>query len=427
MDNKLFAGCFFAVLFVGLFFFLSVAGCDAKREPEIKIEGKFIKDNEHIAPLPPMGYSTWNEVRFEVSDQLIREVADSMVRTGLRDLGYVYVNIDDGWQGRRDKEGNLRPDPRKFPHGMKNLVDYIHNRGLKAGIYTDLGKKGCSGRTGSYGYYQQDADQFAAWGFDYVKVDACGADRMQLDFAEHYAMFAQALKDAVPPRDILLNICEWGQEQPWKWAPDIGHTWRVGYDIDNQGDYWDGVLYEIDQAVPRGKIVGPGRFNDLDSLEVGVVSDKQGKKSLTYDESVSNFSMWAILTAPLILGLDVTTLDSPGSYSSQFADIIMNEEVIAVNQDPACIQGRLVAETGPGLQVYVKPLGGPSSGERAVVLLNRSETPARMEVTADHLGLQPGFEVRDLWARENKGSNLDSYADIVPPHGSVMLKISGEN
>ena len=378
-----------------------------------------------IGATPPMGYSTWNAVRFNVSDQLIRDISDSMARTGLKDLGYVYVNIDDGWQGGRDSNGNIYPDSARFPHGMKALADYVHSLGLKIGIYTDIGLIGCGGRVGSYGYYQQDVNLFAEWGFDYIKVDACGADTQGLDFKTQYIEFHQALKNATPYRDIFLNVCEWGQQQPWNWAPEFANTWRVGYDIDNQGDYWDGVLYEIDQAAPHWNVAGPGHFNDPDSLEVGVISDRPGKSGLNYTESVSNFSMWAILSAPLMLGLDVTALDQPGSYSSQFADIIMNAEVIAIDQDPAGIQGRKVNESFPGLQVYSKPLGSQTSGERAVVLLNRTNQPATMTVTADQIGLKESFEVRDLWEHEDKGTYVYSYSDTVPAHGSVMLKITG--
>lgn len=381
-----------------------------------------------LSATPPMGYSTWNAVRFDVSDELIRQVADSMVRNGLLELGYEYVNIDDGWQGGRDSKGNLYPVASRFPFGMKALADYVHSKGLKIGIYTDLGEIGCGGRVGSYGYYQKDVDQFAEWGFDYVKVDACGANAMGLDFKTYYKQFGDALANANPKRDILYNICEWGQQQPWKWAPDIGHTWRVGYDIDNQGEYWQGVLYEIDRTLPHADVAGPGHFNDPDSLEVGVIADRYpGQQSLTYIESQSNFSMWSILASPLMLGLDVTTLDVPGSYSSQFADIIKNAEVIAINQDVAGIQGKIVDESTAGLQVFSKPLGSRDSNERAVVLFNRTDAPARMTVTANMIGLKHMDAVRDLWKKKDMGAYVNGYSDIVPPHGSVMLKVSGVN
>ena len=381
--------------------------------------------DDTLGATPPMGYSTWNAVRFNVSDALIRKVADSMVSTGLRDLGYLYVNIDDGWQGGRDAKGKMYADSTRFPNGMKALADYVHSKGLKIGIYTDIGRVGCGGRVGSYGYYQQDVNQFAEWGFDYIKVDACGADSMGLDFKTQYKEFSDALKNANPAREILFNICEWGKQQPWKWAPEIGNTWRTGYDIDNQGDYWKGVLYEVDQTVPHADVAGPGHFNDPDSLEVGVVSDKNGIKGLNYDESVANFSMWAVLAAPLMLGLDVTQLDTPNSYSSGFADIVKNAEVIAVDQDPAGIQGKKVDESTSGLQVYSKPLGSSTSGERAVVLLNRSNAPARMTVTSEQIGLLNTIKVRDLWRHEDMGTHAYSYSATVPSHGSVMLKIKG--
>jgi hypothetical protein len=417
MKKALFACTLFSVSLMGAV--SSVHGATATVQPEMQ-------DTSILGATPPMGYSTWNAVRFNVNEELIRNVADSMVSNGLRDLGYKYVNIDDGWQGTRDANGKLNADLTKFPSGMKSLADYVHSKGLKIGIYTDIGKIGCGGKTGSYGHYQQDVDQFAEWGYDYVKVDACGGDAMGLDFKTQYQQFKDALNQANPKRDILLNICEWGKQQPWKWAPSIGHTWRVGFDIDNQGDYWKGVLYEIDQTSPHADVAGPGHFNDPDSLEVGVIADKYpGQKSLSYEESKANFSMWAVLASPLMLGLDVTTLDEPDSYSSKFADIIKNAEVIAVDQDPAGIQGTKVDESVTGLQVYSKPLGSKTSGERAIVLLNRMDVPAEMTVTADQIGLLNTFTVRDLWKKENKGTYINSYSDIVPAHGSVMLKVSG--
>ncbi|MEC0089692.1 cohesin domain-containing protein [Paenibacillus macquariensis] len=413
--NKIFAMFLITVLFITLCF----TGIGSQKAYASH------QADDTLGATPPMGYSTWNAVRFNVSDALIRKVADSMVSTGLRDLGYLYVNIDDGWQGGRDAKGKMYADSTRFPNGMKALADYVHSKGLKIGIYTDIGRVGCGGRVGSYGYYQQDVNQFAEWGFDYIKVDACGADSMGLDFKTQYKEFSDALKNANPARDILFNICEWGKQQPWKWAPEIGNTWRTGYDIDNQGDYWKGVLYEVDQTVPHADVAGPGHFNDPDSLEVGVVSDKNGIKGLNYDESVANFSMWAVLAAPLMLGLDVTQLDTPNSYSSGFADIVKNAEVIAVDQDPAGIQGKKVDESTSGLQVYSKPLGSSTSGERAVVLLNRSNAPARMTVTSEQIGLLNTIKVRDLWRHEDMGTHAYSYSATVPAHGSVMLKIKG--
>jgi len=390
----------------------------------IQPEASPLQDTPILAATPPMGYSTWNAVRFNVNEELIRNVADSMVSNGLRDLGYKYVNIDDGWQGTRDATGKLNADLTKFPSGMKALADYVHSKGLKIGIYTDIGKIGCGGKTGSYGHYQQDVDQFAEWGYDYVKVDACGGDAMGLDFKTQYQQFKDALNQANPKRDILLNICEWGKQQPWKWAPSIGHTWRVGYDIDNQGDYWKGVLYEIDQTSPHADVAGPGHFNDPDSLEVGVIADKYpGQKSLSYEESKANFSMWAVLASPLMLGLDVITLDDPGSYSSKFADIIKNAEVIAVDQDSKGVQGILVSDTG-GLQVWAKELS--KEGTIAIALFNRTGSAANITVDFAQVGLDATTTVRDLWEHVDKGQFRGSYTANVPSHGVVMLKLEGK-
>ncbi|MFC5447123.1 discoidin domain-containing protein [Paenibacillus aestuarii] len=390
---------------------------------------------EGLALTPPMGYSTWNAVRRNVSDALIRKTVDSMVSNGLVDLGYKYINIDDGWwdtegaggsSNGRDKDGNILYNKNKFPNGMKSLTDYVHSKGMKIGIYTDIGQTGCS-YFGSYGYYQKDVDQFAEWGFDFIKLDACGGDAMGLDFKKQYAEFSQAIQNANPKRPMVLNICEWGKQQPWRWAPGIGQMWRVGFDIDNQGSFWNGVLYEIDRAAGHADIAGPGGWNDPDSLEVGVIADKPGQLSLNRDEAISNFSMWAILSAPLMLGLDVNTMDNPTTFSGQFADIVTNAEVIAVDQDAAGIQGTKVKESTPGLQVYAKPLISRTSGSRAVVLLNRTDAPTTMTVTSDQIGLLNQFSVRDLWQKNEMGMYTGSYSASVPAHGSVMLKISGTN
>jgi alpha-galactosidase len=239
-----------------------------------------------LAPVPPMGFNTWNRFGCNVDEALIRETADAMAETGMRDAGYRYLVIDDCWQVERGTDGRIVADPRKFAGGMKALADYVHSKGLLFGLYTDIGPKTCAGRPASQGFFDIDAATYAEWGVDYVKVDWCHCD--DLDAPTEYARFRDALRRTGRP--IVLSICEWGRNDPWKWAKGVGQLWRTTADI---GDNWASVVYIIGANSRHAAAAGPGGWNDPDMLEVG-------NGGMTYDEYKTHFSLWAIMAAPLM-------------------------------------------------------------------------------------------------------------------------------
>ena len=356
-----------------------------------------------LARTPPMGWNSWNKFGCNVSEQLIREQADAIVASGMRDAGYQYVVIDDCWQVARDAAGAIVADPERFPHGIKALADYVHARGLKFGIYTDAGTLTCQRRPGSFGHEAQDARTYAAWGVDYVKVDWCNTTG--LDAPTQYARFRDALARAGRP--IVFSICEWGVNQPWEWAPRVGNLWRTTDDVE---DRWPSMLANLDQTAQHAAVAGPGGWNDPDMLEVG-------NGGMTDDEYRAHFSLWAILAAPLIAGNDVRTM-SPATRA-----ILTNAEVIAVDQDPLGAQGILVWAGPPELQVWAKPL---ADGSRAVALLNRSTAAAKITADFRRAGLRAdSATVRDLWAHAEVGRFAREYSATVPAHAVVMVRVAG--
>ncbi len=355
-----------------------------------------------LARTPPMGWNSWNHFGCDVSDSLIRQTADAMAASGLRDAGYRYVVIDDCWQVARAADGTIVADSSRFPHGIKALADYVHRQGLSFGIYTDAGRKTCQGRPGTLGHELQDARTYAAWGVDYVKEDWCNAEG--LDARVQYARFRDAL--AHSGRAIVLSICEWGSNQPWEWGPATGNLWRTTDDIE---DRWGSMLGNLDQSAQHGTAAKPGAWNDPDMLEVG-------NGGMTDDEYRAHFSLWAIEAAPLIAGNDLRTM------SAATRAILGNAEVIAVDQDSLGAQGILVWTDGPELQVWAKPL---RDGSRAVALLNRSAAPAKITAYFSRTGLHgDSVRVRDLWAHADLGSFARSYAATVAPHAVQMLRFS---
>ncbi len=357
-----------------------------------------------LARTPPMGWNSWNKFGCNVSETLIKGIADAMVSSGMQAAGYEYVNIDDCWQTGRDSSGNIVADASRFPSGMKALADYVHAKGLKLGVYTDAGTATCAGRPGTLNHEQQDANTYAAWGVDYVKEDWCNTSG--LDPATQYAKFRDAL--AATKRPILFSICNWGVNSPWNWGPTTGNMWRTTGDI---SDSWNSMLSILDQNGQHASAAGPGAWNDPDMLEIG-----NGGMSAT--EYRTHMSMWAIMAAPLIAGNDIR------SMSAETHDILTAPEVIAVDQDPAGVQGVKVADNGAGLQVWAKRL--QQTGAVAVALLNRSGGTATITANWSAIGLASGSAtVRDLWARVDRGSYTNAYSASVPSHGTVLVKIVG--
>ena len=362
-----------------------------------------------LALVPPMGWNSWNKFGCNVNERLVRGAADTMVATGMRDAGYLYVVIDDCWQVDRDAQGTLIADPAKFPSGMKALGDYIHSKGLKLGIYSDAGSKTCGGRPGSQGREYQDAHTFAEWGADYLKYDWCWTGVRKGE--EAYALMADALRST--GRDVVFSICEWGKDRPWEWGPKIGNLWRTTTDIRNawtgRVKFQIGIVDIVDLNEPLYAHAGPGHWNDPDMLQVG-------NGGMSDVEERSHFSLWAIMAAPLMAGNDIANMDA------RVRDILLNKEVIAVDQDRLGIQGHRVRDDGD-LEVWSKPL---ADGGRALVLFNRG--PVAAEIAAKWTELdypsKMSAEIRDLWAHKSLGRKAGSFSATVPSHGVVMVRVT---
>jgi len=353
-----------------------------------------------LARTPPMGFSTWNHFQTNIDDRTIRAIADALVASGMRDAGYVYVNIDDGWQGARDDQGTLRPNE-KFPD-MKALADYLHARGLKLGIYTSPGPKSCAGFEASYGHEAQDARTFAAWGVDYLKYDWCSAGMIYDDdeMPAVYQKMGEALR--ATGRPIVYSLCQYGRVDVWKWgAAAGGNLWRTTGDIADAWQIMAGIGFAQDDLAP---FAGPGHWNDPDMLEVG-----NGR--MTAAEYRTHMSLWALLAAPLIAGHDVR------SAGPDTTAMLTNRAVIAIDQDPLGRPGRRVVQRGP-LEVWSRSLSGERS---AVGFFNRGTTPAKIEATFAELGLARRPVARDVWGERSLDVLERSVAADVEPHGVVLL------
>jgi alpha-galactosidase len=352
-----------------------------------------------LAPTPPMGWNSWNRFGCRIDENLIKETADAMVSSGMRDAGYKYVNIDDCWEASaRDEQGNLAADATRFPHGIKALADYVHAKGLKIGIYSSAGTMTCQKRPASIDREVQDATTFAAWGIDYLKYDNCNN---QLRAAvDRYQAMGDAL--AGTGRPIVFSICEWGENKPWAWGRFVGgQLWRTALDI---RDSWTSMLSILDKQVGLEKYSGPNAWNDPDMLEVG-----NGR--MTNAEYVAHFSLWALLNAPLIAGNDLR------SMNDSTRAILTNREVIAVDQDWGGKQGYKLKGDGV-TQVWIKPM---SNGDRAVVLLNRGPATATISATMKEIGLAPGqHAARDIWTRADRTADGEVSAPV-PSHSVAMF------
>jgi alpha-galactosidase len=371
--------------------------------------------SNNLALTPPMGWNSWNKFGCNVSEDMIKGMAEGMVKSDMKDAGYQYVVIDDCWQVSRDQDGNIVPDPQHFPSGIKALADYVHSLGLKFGIYSDAGSKTCAGRPGGLGHEYQDALKYAAWGVDYLKYDWCSTTTQEAKSS--YANIRHALDASGRP--IVLSICEWGTAKPWLWGKEVGgNLWRSTGDIQDrwgESKKWpdgsccsNGVLAIVDQQVGIESFAGPGHWNDPDMLEVG-------NGGMTTEEYRSHFSMWAMLAAPLIAGNDLRDM------KPEIHDILTNKEVIAVDQDPLGSDGKRIVKDGD-LEVWARPLQG---GNRAVILFNRSSAELKIGVGWDALGYPDHFSatVRDLWQHKDLGKFTGNFSATVPSHGVVMITV----
>ena len=357
---------------------------------------------EGLARTPQMGWNSWNRFQGDIDEDVIKGIADAMVSSGLRDAGYTYVNLDDCWHGRRDSDGFIQADPERFPHGMKALADYVHARGLKLGIYSDAGTETCAGRPGSMGHEFQDALQYARWGVDYLKYDWCNTADVNARGA--YRLMCDALRQAGRP--IFFSMCEWGDNQPWRWARDIGHSWRIGPDIwcsfDSTRVFPTYVQCSVMDCIHRNdslrRYAGPGHWNDPDMLEVG--------NGLTAGQDRAHFTMWCMMASPLILGNDVRSM-SAGTLA-----VLTNRDLIAVDQDTLGVQGlRLFSRDG--LDYWFKPLAG---GDWAMAVLNPTRRPVSCTLDWQDFNFTDGevsgcstafdkhiYKVKNLWTGRMEG------------------------
>ncbi|TDQ00730.1 NPCBM/NEW2 domain-containing protein [Labedaea rhizosphaerae] len=370
-------------------------------------------DPHNVAATPPMGWNDWYTFFCNVDENLVKQTADAMVSSGMRDAGYDYVNLDDCWAGARDADGNMTADPKKFPHGIKALADYVHGKGLKLGVYTDVGTKTCAGYAAGYNNEARDVNTFASWGVDFVKVDWCAVPyndfpgMSKQDVAKTlYSRWAKAFDEA--PRAMLFSMCVWEEAvESWEFAPELAQMWRTSTDY---SDNWDSFLRNGDQVARLHDLAGPGGWNDPDILMVG-----HGELDDTSYQS--QFSMWSMAAAPLLAGNDLR------SMSAATREILTNKEVIAIDQDKLGKAGYKVRAT-PDEDVWARPL---SNGDTAVLLVNRTDRDRLVQTNATELGLpkSSAYGTRDLWQHKTFES-AGTFSGYLPPHGSRMLRISGK-
>lgn len=377
---------------------------------------------EGLALTPPMGWNSWNHFGCDVDEALIMETADAMVASGMKDVGYQYIIIDDCWHGERDSLGFIHPHPERFPSGMKTLADYIHSEGLKFGIYSDAGWRTCAGCPGSRGYEYQDALTYAKWGVDYLKYDWCNTEGLNARGA--YLTMRDALYEAGRP--IVFSICEWGNDQPWEWGKDIGHLWRTTGDIavlfdgeEGHGTWssW-GVLQILDMRKGIRIYAGPDHWNDPDMMEVG--------NGMTVSEDRAHFSLWCILAAPLIAGNDLRHMNK------ETIKILTNKEAIEVDQDSLGIQGFKYLSMGK-LEIWVKPL---KRNDLAVCFMNRGKDKQKIEfdwkehtikddfVQREYRFDQNEYQIHDLWAKKDIGTTEKLFVSYIASHDVIFLRLS---
>ncbi|HEY6974966.1 MAG TPA: glycoside hydrolase family 27 protein [Chitinophagaceae bacterium] len=365
---------------------------------------------------PVMGWSSWNNFRTDINEQLIKQQADALVTSGMKAAGYTFINIDDGFWGGRDDKGYIIPHPVRFPGGMKNIAAYIHSKGLKAGIYSDAGIHTCASMwdkdtigsgMGLFGHEFHDLQQMLRdWDYDFIKVDWCGGDAMGLDEEVRYTMIANIIKQIRP--GTVYNVCRW--QFPGKWVCNIADSWRISGDIDNT---FKSILHIIDLNADLWKYAGPGHVNDMDMLQVG--------RGMTYEEDKTHFSMWCMMASPLLAGNDLSHM------SEETISILTNKEMIAIDQDALVYQARKLQDYGEQ-EVWARPLVHTMSGKVAVALLNRSDAAAGIALTIDSVGLDAakGYIIHDVWTKKTSGKEVKQELNFtVPPHGIIVLTITG--
>ena len=358
---------------------------------------------------PPLGWNSWNVFHENINEKQIQEIADAMVNSGLKDAGYIYLNLDDNWMDtKRDAQGNLQNNPKTFPSGMKAIADYVHAKGLKFGLYGDRGKRTChhynsnwQSESGSNGHEEQDAKKLAEWGVDYWKYDNCDSDPRTQE--KDYTAMSNALRNS--GRDIVFSICMWEYKD---WMPKIANLWRTTFDIGPEwiSTSWYRGVYEIIDANDKyWQIAKPGHWNDPDMLEVG-------NRGLSYEEQRSQMTMWSIMAAPIMISSDVRNM------SNETKELYLNKDMIAINQDSLGVQGHRVSDK-QGKQVWTKPL---KNGDLAVALLNNNSSTQTVECNFADIGVEGEVEVRDAWKKKDLGA-LSHVSVELPAHGSALLRL----
>lgn len=389
----------------------------------ISFSGLIAQKFEGLAMTPPMGWNSWNTFQTNISEKLVMEIADDMIKSGMKDAGYTYIVLDDGWMAKeRNKNGDLVPDPVKFPNGLKPVIDYVHSKGLKFGLYNCAGTLTCAGYPGTRGYEYQDARYYASLDIDYLKYDWCNT--AGITAKEAYNTMSKALKLAGKP--IVFSLCEWGENEPWLWAKEMGHLWRISGDIYNCFDCikdygtWKswGVTYIIDMRKNIRQYAGPDHWNDPDMMEVG--------HGMSASEDRAHFSMWCMLAAPLIAGNDLRDM------SKETIATLTDKEAIAIDQDALGVQAYLYQQKD-SVDTWIKPL---SNKEVAICFLNRSKKP--VTVTYDfkqqpvidtfsktNINFQTTpYTILNTWMKKEIGNTSKPLTVNVPGHDVVMVRLS---
>lgn len=382
----------------------------------------FAQKFDNLAQTPPMGWNSWNTFQTKIDAQLVKDIADTFIKDGLKDAGYEYIVLDDGWMAHeRDAQGNLVPDPDKFPDGLKEVIDYVHSKGLKFGLYNCAGSKTCAGYPGSRGHEYQDALLYASLGADYLKYDWCNTDH--LDAIGSYSTMRDAIHEAGRP--MVFSLCEWGTHKPWEWAKGVGHLWRTTGDISasfekdiNHGNWTSNSVMTIANLNDDNirQYAGPGHWNDPDMLEVG--------NGMTVNEDRSHFALWCMMAAPLMMGNDLR------SATPETLAILTNKELIGVDQDKLGIQGFRYSNAD-SLQMWVKPL---SNNAWAVCFLNASSKPKSLtyawtDVINDNLSnrsldaKKTPYKVRDLVNHKDLGTTAKPLNTTLGTHDVLVMRL----
>jgi alpha-galactosidase len=409
----------------------------AKNKQGISSSTLIIKIGDLLALTPPMGWNSWNTFAENISDSLVRQIADSMVSTGMRDIGYQYINIDDYWQlVERDSKGNIQINKQKFPHGIKAVADFVHSKGLKIGVYSDAAELTCGGVAGSYGHEEQDAMNFEEWGIDLLKYDYCNAPSARDTAIMRYKRMANALHKI--KRSIVFSVCEWGEggiytskgegnRKPYEWAANLGgNYWRTTLDIRNTwkmnvyNERSNSIMQILDINAPLDKYASPGHWNDPDMMVVGInnmlttVVNRSGAVGCTEEEYRSHMSLWCLMASPLLCGNDIRNM------SKATKNILLNSEIIAINQDILGKQAKRIRDNGDE-EVFAKPL---ADGSWAIGLLNRNDSAsASIRIAWDEIGLQGICRVRNVWKHQNIGEYKDYCEISVLPHQCIVIRV----